>query len=113
MRPMGRKSSAKGHTSVPPAPPEAPRSNTTLIVSGVVAAAVAIGGLAYWRQLSSADAATADASTAAAEVHYPQPITAPPANGKRRNCSFRRIRRRDRRKSCARPTSSPRNIPKC
>jgi hypothetical protein len=56
----------------------------------VVAAAVALGGFAYWRQLSSADAAssTADGSSASAQIQYEHPITAPPANVKMPELQF-------------------------
>jgi Protein of unknown function with PCYCGC motif len=77
MRGMGRKSSAKGRvTSNSPEPPEPPRSNTTAILGGVVVLAVAIGGFAYWRQLSQVDSASATAA-AAAPVQYDHPITQP------------------------------------
>ena len=54
----------------------------------MIAVAVAIGGLTYWRQVSSADAASAEGSTAAAPPQYSQPIAPPPANAKTPELQF-------------------------
>jgi Protein of unknown function with PCYCGC motif len=60
-----------------------------MIVAAVIAAAVAVGGFAYWRQMSPADAAsTADGAAATAQVQYPQPIAPPPANAKTPELQF-------------------------
>jgi uncharacterized protein with PCYCGC motif len=66
---MGRKSSAKSHTPPAGTPPEPKRSFTRPLVTGLVALALIVGGLLYWRQTN--DRAAADVTQGATPAQAP------------------------------------------
>src|SRR6266851_5459008 len=65
---MGRKSSAKSQTP-PGSPPEPKRSLTGLLILAVVALALMVGGVLYWRQTSGSS--SADVAQAATPAQAP------------------------------------------